>query len=61
MNKESKILIGLAVATLAVLVGGAFLFNKPATTEPKEVKTYDQTLLVGEKPFIEGNQDAWLS
>src|SRR5690348_11471380 len=51
MNKEAKILIGIAVGTIALLVGGSLLFNKVnnTTTPPK---VYDSSL-------VEGKNDAY--
>ena len=59
MNKEAKILIGLTIATILVLVGGASLFSKKQNTQTQEaVKVYDSKLLIGNHTYPLGNENA---
>ena len=54
MEKEAKILIGLGIATVAVLIGGSLLMSRPTSQQSTETKTYEESLLVGENPHVEG-------
>lgn len=49
MTQEAKIIIGIGVVTLALIIGGVFLFNKPdQTSSSTQPQITDEKLLVGE-------------
>lgn len=58
MNKEAKILLALAIGTVAILVGGAFLFNKSDSTKsPETAKVYSSELLVNSQTYHRGSDN----
>lgn len=58
MNKESKILIGITIATILALVGGSMFFSKKdATPVATDTKIYDEKLLMGTHPFVKGSEN----
>lgn len=58
MNKESKILAGLGIATVILIVVGSFFFTKPSTPKEVDTRPADASLLVRDGAYKLGNDDA---
>lgn len=57
MNNETKVLIAVAVGTIALLVGGASLFSRFTPQNEREQQTVDNALVLGENSPSKGAEN----